>query len=78
MKYLILIFALTSCTDATLSELKSFGESALVTCYSGGETVFQTISTGKVVQLDGGGWKFRTKDGRYIQTYADCFVEVKE
>lgn len=73
-----IVIALTGCTDAFVSNVKAYGEKAKVTCFSGGKNIFEAESTGKVTSLEGGGWKFRTTDNKYIQTFADCFVEVQE
>lgn len=78
MKILIAIMflSLIGCTDARFDNVLSYGKSADVTCYSGGEVIFSTRTTGKVVEIDGGGWSFRDVNGRYVQTFADCFVVV--
>jgi len=80
-KIIWIIIALTTagCTDAVWdSTLGALGESANVKCYSGGQKIFEAQTTGKVGSLQGGGWAFRTTDGRVIQTFADCFVDFKK
>jgi hypothetical protein len=75
----ILAFTVTGCTDAEWDNMvSSYGNSATVECYSGGDVVFQAVTTGKVGSLSGGGWAFRTIDGRFVQTFADCFVEFRK
>lgn len=80
MRKLILIItamiALSGCTDATFDSVMSYGDSADIVCYSGGQKIFEAKSTGKVMALDGG-WAFRSTTGEYVQTFADCFVSVK-
>ena len=81
MKRIILglfLLSMVGCTDAQISGLKSYGEQSTIYCYSGGKEVFRTTSTGKVLSLEGGGWAFRSQDNKFIKTFADCFVEVKE
>lgn len=74
MRYCILaIIFLSGCTDAVMGYW-SYGESQTVECYSGGKIIFSAKTTGKVFTLEGGGWAFQTPDGRYVQTFADCFV----
>lgn len=81
MKTLIVLLALTiaGCTDATKASFSAYGEEAVVTCYSGGQTIFTDESTGVVQGSDGGaGVEFKSKTtGKYIRTYADCVVVSK-
>lgn len=73
-----LLLAVSACTDAIRSSLYSYGEEASIVCYSGGDVIFKTQSTGKVESLSGGGWAFREKGtDNYITTFADCFVRVE-
>jgi hypothetical protein len=72
------LLLLSGCTDAARSLISSYGEKALVVCFSGGQQIYHAETTGKVMSLEGGGWAFRTSDGIYVQTFADCFVAVKE
>ena len=74
---ILFILALCGCTDAELGGLASYGDSADVTCYSGGEVVYEAQTTGKVANLEGGGWAFKAVTGEYVKTFADCFVEVR-
>lgn len=73
----ISILALMSCTDAARDSLNAFGNEADIFCYSGGKKIFEDKSTGKVTILQGGGWHYRSVNGQYIRTFADCFVSVK-
>jgi hypothetical protein len=80
MKYVLLVVVtlmLGACTDAEWSNLSAYGDSADVSCFSGGKEVFRSKSTGKVVEMTGGGWAFRTVGDEFVQTFADCFVTVK-
>ncbi len=80
MKNLLLVtgivIALTGCTDAEKANLFSYGSEGKVTCWSGGKPVFTDISTGKILQANGGGLVYRSKaSGLYVKAYADCIVE---
>lgn len=67
------------CTDAGWDyTVSSYNEKFEVVCYSGGQKIFEAITTGKVESLSGGGWAFRTIDGQFVQTFADCFVSFKK
>jgi hypothetical protein len=72
----MLILGLTGCTDATMSSIGALGSEAEISCYSGGQRVFNDRSTGKVVQTDNGdGLGFRSKStGKFVRVYADCIV----
>lgn len=78
MKAIILVVALillSGCTDAERASFFAYGDEAVVTCYSGGQIVFQDTSTGKVAQLDGDGITFKSKKtGGYVRAFADCIV----
>lgn len=76
--FVLLALLLSGCTDATIGSLGAYGESAIITCYSGGKEVFKDESTGKVIILEGGGgWHYKSINGSYVRTFADCFVVVK-
>ena len=81
MKILITAIVLTllaGCTDAERASLFAYGDTATITCYSGGKVVFEDESTGKVAQLDGDGITFQYKStGGYVRAYADCIVISK-
>ena len=79
-KFLLLsLITLSGCTDAQWdSDFASYAQSHNVDCYSGGQKIFEATTTGKVESLVGGGWAFRTEDGRFVQTFADCFVWRKK
>lgn len=67
--------ALAGCTDAERSHLMTYGSEAQITCYSGGEVIFNDNSTGKVAVIDGDGLSFRSKTtGKFVRAYADCIL----
>jgi len=77
MKYLFLLMALASCTDATMSQITTYGSTARILCYSGGQVILDTTSTGKIASEEhSDGWYFKdSKTGKLIRTNADCIVE---
>lgn len=67
--------ALTACTDAERASIFNYGDEAKIVCYSGGQVIFEDVSTGKVLQLDGDGITYKsTKTGKYVRAFADCIV----
>lgn len=70
-----ILATLSACTDAEMASLGAYGDNASIKCYSGGEVIYDDISTGKVVQLDGDGITYKSKNtGQYVRAYADCIV----
>lgn len=66
------------CTDAKFSRATNFGQSAEVTCYSGGKTVYHGQSTGKIVNLQGDGISFVEKGSDdLIELRLDCVTRYK-
>lgn len=73
---LALTVAIAGCTDAEMASFGAYGDEAKVTCWSGATVIYESVSTGKVAQLDGDGIVFRSKtSGKYVRAYADCIVE---
>ena len=67
---IIVIIGLSSCTDATISQLGGLGDKHTVELYSGGKLVRSWVSTGKVVSSE-------HSDGYYFRDQqCDCNVEV--
>lgn len=71
-----LALPIAACTDASVEQLTNYGEEAKVVCFSGGQVIFDDMSTGRVQASDSGaGLYFRSKtSGRYVRTYADCII----
>lgn len=78
MRYILAISAiliLAGCTDAERASFGAYGSEATVTCYSGGQVVFETKSTGKVQALEADGFAFRDKNtGKFVRAFADCII----
>ena len=68
--------ALVGCTDTTRASISAYGESATVTCYSGGTVVYTGKSSGRVqstAQSDG--WEFKDSvTGKFMRVSGDCIV----
>jgi len=82
MKKVILIlavFALASCTDATIAKFKSFGDSHTIELYSGGELVRSWVSTGKVEsESSSDGYVFMDKEtNKIVRVTGDLVISVK-
>lgn len=80
MRKLIIVAALcvvaSGCTDATRASFGALGSEGTITCFSGGQIVFDSRSTGKIIQGKDGGLMFKEKSsGKYIRAYADCIVK---
>ena len=69
--------AVTGCTDTQRASLDAYGDSARVTCYSGGEVVADDFSTGKVANASNSdGYEFKSKTtGRLAQFSGDCVID---
>ena len=73
-----MVLALAGCTDAQMSSFGALGSEARITCYSGNAVIFDSESTGKVMEAEGNGLAFRDKaSGKYVRAYADCIVTEK-
>jgi hypothetical protein len=79
-KYLYYVTAallLAGCTDVARSKIAAYGESAEVTCYSGGVVIYSGMSSGKVISPENSdGWDLRdSKTGKLIRVTGDCVVK---
>ena len=71
----LLALLVTACTDAERASIGAYGEKSDIACYSGGQVIFEDVSTGKVAQLDGDGITYKSaKTGKYVRAFADCIV----
>lgn len=72
---LVAALGLAACTDAERASMFNYGETAYIVCYSGGQVIFEDVSTGKVLQLDGDGITYKSaKTQKYVRAFADCIV----
>ncbi len=74
---LLVLFTLSvGCTDAGMSRLKAYGDSAYVECYSGGKLIYKGRSTGKVLsEANSDGYLFRdAKDNVLKEVSGNCVI----
>jgi hypothetical protein len=78
MKILLtaLFLTLLGCSDAKVAQFESLGQPAMITCYSGGEVIYQGFSTGKVsTEQNSDGWFWVEKEtGDLIRASGQCIV----
>jgi len=75
IKYIFAVVVLSSgCTDAYFGKLKSLGNSAHVRCWSGGQLIVDTTSSGKIhSEANSNGYYFVERStGEMIEVDADC------
>lgn len=74
---LLYLFLGMGCTDAGKQKFTNYGSSTHITCWSGGQVIYDGHSTGRVSWQEGGGalW-VDTKTGKLVETFADCIFEV--
>ncbi len=73
---LALALSLTACTDAARDKLTSYSSPARVQCYSGGNLIYDGVSTGKLLETaDSDGYNLRdNKTNDLVQVTGDCVV----
>lgn len=64
------------CTDAQVGKLKALGDSAHVTCYSGGKLIYDGQSTGKVSSEENsdGYYFIDRKTGLPMEVSGNCII----
>lgn len=74
---LLIATALAACTDTQRSHSGAYGDTARVTCYSGGRLIADDFSTGKVSNASqSDGYELRSKTtNRLVQFTGDCVVD---
>src|SRR5690606_182909 len=75
------VWFLSSCTEHSRARLKTLGDNAHITCFSGGVVVFDGVSDGKVSRLPNGahGYHFIDKKTQKLkEVMADCVVSFGE
>lgn len=77
MKYMVLAtLFLAGCTDADFSQFTSYGSTAEITCYSGGEVIYHGKSTGKVsTEKQSDGWYFQdAATNKLVRISGTCVI----
>ena len=80
MKSLILIAmvaSLAACTDAKIKQFTTLGDPGEITCYSGGEVIYEGKSTGKInSEQHSDGWFFEdASTHKLIRVSGDCVIK---
>jgi hypothetical protein len=72
----LILLALLACTDAERAQRAAFGEPGHITCYSGGQVIYDGDSTGAILSEDrSDGWKFMdAKNNRLVRVSGDCVI----
>lgn len=83
MKKLLLfitILGCVGCTDAIVGKIKSYGASAKVRCWSGGQIILDEVSSGKISsEKNSNGYYFVSKKtNEMIEVDADCVFTYKK
>jgi hypothetical protein len=71
-----LFMLLIACSDTEIAQLTAIGEPGHITCYSGGQVIFEGDSTGKIAtEEQSDGWKFMdAATGRLVRVSGDCLI----
>ncbi len=71
-----LLLALLACTDTERASWGAIGEPGHITCYSGGQVIYDGDSTGKIEsERQSDGWLFMdAKTTRLVRVSGDCVV----
>jgi hypothetical protein len=72
----LFLLALLACTDAERAQHAAFGEPGHITCYSGGQVIYDGDSTGRIEsEQRSDGWLFMdAKTRRLVRVSGDCVV----
>lgn len=70
------LLLLLACTDTYKAKWKSVGEAGHITCYSGGQVIYDGDSTGRVnTVVNSDGWEFMdAKTNRLVRVSGDCVI----
>lgn len=73
---IVALLGVGACTDTDVAHLQSYGNSAHITCYSGGKVIVDDNSTGKLLNANGSdGYEYMSKTtGKLHQVSGDCVV----
>jgi hypothetical protein len=70
------LLLLISCSDTNIAAMKAIGEQGHITCYSGGQVIFDGQSTGKIQsETQSDGWLFMdAATNRLVRVSGDCVI----
>lgn len=71
-----LFMLLIACSDTDIASFKALGDPGHITCYSGGQVIYDGDSTGKIATVEkSDGWEFMdSKSDRLVRVSGDCVV----
>lgn len=72
----MIFFLMVGCSDAWVAGFQSIGYPGHITCYSGGQIIYEGDSTGKIeTETQSDGWKFMdSKTQRLVRVSGDCVI----
>lgn len=72
----ISLLLLLACTDAQLASVKALGNSGHITCYSGGQVIYDGVSTGRIASEEhSDGWLLMdSQTGLLVRVSGDCVI----
>jgi hypothetical protein len=72
----IAISFLAGCTDAERASWVALGDPGTITCYSGGQVIYEGKSTGKILtESQSDGWLLQdAATGRLVRVSGDCVI----
>ena len=73
----LIIFFLAGCTDAQIAQRRALGDAGHITCYSGGQVIYDGDSTGKILtEEQSDGWFFMdAKTQGLVRVSGDCVIK---
>ena len=76
---IILAVSVSACTDAKLKQITTIGSAGHIVCYSGGKTIYEGDSTGKIATEQGSdGWFLEDANThKLVRVSGDCVITNK-
>ena len=76
MIVLLINIVFMACTDAQMAKFGGLGNEAKVKCWSGGQVIYEGMSTGKVQsEANSDGYFFKDKaSGKLMEVSGDCVI----
>ena len=71
-----LFMLLIACSDTEIASFTALGDPGHITCYSGGQVIYDGDSTGKIQTVENSdGWEFMdAKTQRLVRVSGDCVI----
>ena len=73
----LILFCLAGRTDAPIAQRRALGDAGHITCYSGGQVIYDGDSTGKILtEEQSDGWFFMdAKTQGLVRVSGDCVIK---